>query len=144
MNSGTFRKIVFTAILFISIIWNFHAQSFTISGYVSDKNSGERLLSATVFNSKDFNGTISNEYGFYSLTLPSDTVILNFNYIGFTSQKIKFFLQQDTIINIDLISSNVLEEVVISAENNSEQFQERTQMSTIEIPIEQIRALPAF
>ena len=144
MNSGTFRKIVFTALLFISIIWNFHAQSFTISGYVSDKNSGERLLSATVFNSKDFNGTISNEYGFYSLTLPSDTVILNFNYIGFTSQKIKFFLQQDTIINIDLISSNVLEEVVISAENNSEQFQERTQMSTIEIPIEQIRALPAF
>jgi hypothetical protein len=104
MNSGTFRKIVFTAILFISIIWNFHAQSFTISGYVSDKNSGERLLSATVFNSKDFNGTISNEYGFYSLTLPRDTVILNFNYIGFTPQKIKFFLQQDTIINIDLIS----------------------------------------
>lgn len=144
MNSGPSRKIAFAALLFILIISNFNAQNFTISGYVSDKNSGERLLSATVFNSKDFNGTISNEYGFYSLTLASDTVILNFNYIGFSPQKFKFFLRQDTIINIELISSNVLEEVVISAENNSEQFQERTQMSTIEIPIEQIRALPAF
>jgi len=144
MIAGSFRKIVFTALLFISLIWNYSAQSFTISGYVSDKNSGEKLLSATVFNSKDFNGTISNEYGFYSLTLKSDTVILNYNYIGFTPQKNKFYLRSDTVINIELISSNLLEEVVINAENNSEQFQERSQMSTIEIPIEQIRALPAF
>jgi len=144
MIAGSFRKIVFTALLFISLIWNYSAQSFTISGYVSDKNSGEKLLSATVFNSKDFNGTISNEYGFYSLTLKSDTVILNYNYIGFTPQKNKFYLRSDTVINIELISSNLLDEVVINAENNSEQFQERSQMSTIEIPIEQIRALPAF
>lgn len=120
------------------------SQSFTISGYVSDNSSGEKLISATIFNSATIQGTVSNEYGYYSLTLPAGSVSLNYSYIGFTTMKKDFRLQRDTIINIALEPSEVLKEVVVTAEKNSEQIQERTQMSMIEIPIEQIKSLPAF
>ncbi|MBC8172657.1 MAG: TonB-dependent receptor plug domain-containing protein [Chitinophagales bacterium] len=120
------------------------AQNFTISGYMSDIKSGEKLIGATTFDIKNGGGTITNEYGFYSLTLPADSVILSFSYVGYTSQKIIFYLNRDTIIHIKLISNTQLQEVVISAEKNEEKIQERSQMSTIDIPIETIKALPAF
>ena len=120
------------------------AQSYTISGYVTEKGSGEKLLSATVYNSINFSGTSTNDYGFYSLTLPGDSVIINYSYIGYITQQKKFVLKKDTVLNIALEQSNELKEVVIEGTKSDEQFQEKTQMSTIEIPIEQIKALPAF
>ena len=66
------------------------AQSYTISGYVTEKGSGEKLLSATVYNSINFSGTSTNDYGFYSLTLPGDSVIINYSYIGYITQQKKF------------------------------------------------------
>ncbi len=120
------------------------SQSFTISGYTTDKGSGEKLINATVFNRIDYKGTISNEYGFYSITLAASDIELNYSYIGYNSYSTKFKLLGDTVINVALEPSAELKEVVINADESSEQFQERSQMSTVEIPIEQIKALPAF
>ena len=128
----------------IFICSNLLAQQYTISGYVSEKGSGEKLIGATVYNSVDFSGTAANDYGFYSLTLAADTVVINYSYVGYLTQQKKFVLRNDTIINIALVQSNELEVVVIEGEKNDEQFQEKTQMSTMEIPIEQIKSLPAF
>ncbi len=144
MNAARSGSFIFILILIFSSTLKINAQNFTISGYVSDNNTGEKLINASVYNGKNFKGTISNEYGFYSITLAQDTVLMNYNYIGFTTQKLSFYLNHDTIININLLPSTLLEEVVISSDKNAEQFQERSQMSTIEIPIEQIKALPAF
>ncbi len=127
-----------------ALILDAGAQQFTISGYISEAGSSEKLINATVYNSKDFKGTISNDYGFYSLTLPADSVVINYSYVGYNQVKYAFKLQRDTVINVALIPSELLEEVVVTGEGNDEQFQERTQMSTMEIPIEQIKSLPAF
>ncbi len=120
------------------------AQNFTISGYITDAASGEKLINASVYNAYTYEGTITNEYGFYSLTIPSDSILLTVSYVGYNTLKTNLFLKGDTTINIELKSSIILNEVIINADKNSEQFQERTQMSTIEIPIDQIKALPAF
>jgi hypothetical protein len=45
-------------------------ENFTISGYVKDKDSGETLIGANIFLENDQStGTITNTYGFYSITL---------------------------------------------------------------------------
>lgn len=138
-------KIAKLLFAFFCFIPNLHfAQQYTISGYVTEKGSAEKLIGATVYNSKDFKGTVSNDYGFYSLTLNTDSVIINYSYIGYLTQQVKFKLQKDTIINIALLPSTALQEVVIEGEKNDEQFQTRTQMSTLEIPVDQIKSLPAF
>ncbi|HOG19684.1 MAG TPA: carboxypeptidase-like regulatory domain-containing protein, partial [Salinivirgaceae bacterium] len=56
--------------LFISLD-SFAQQHFTLSGYVKDKNTGEVLIGAAVYNKSTYKGTVSNAYGFYSLSLPS-------------------------------------------------------------------------
>ncbi|MBC8047499.1 MAG: TonB-dependent receptor [Fimbriimonadaceae bacterium] len=128
----------------ICITYNLFTQTFTISGYISDGATGEKLIGATVFDTKTLQGTITNEYGFYSLSLSEDTVKLSYSYVGYTSQKESIYLDTDKQINKKLSASVELETVVISAAEKEEKIQERTQMSTIDIPIETIKALPAF
>ncbi len=117
------------------------AQKFTISGYVKDKATGEALIGANIYNKADFSGTTSNNYGFYSITLPKDSVTLVVSFVGYKPIEAKIFLDKNTEFNVGLSGSLELKEVVITAE---EEIQQRTQMSTITIPIKQIKSLPAL
>ena len=119
-------------------------QLYTISGYVTDASSGEHLISATVADKRDYSGAVANNYGFYSLTVQGGSTTILCSYIGYGMAEKTITLRSDTTIHFKLQPNAELEEVVVEAESSGEQFQERTQMSTIEIPIEQIKALPAF
>lgn len=87
-------------------------KSYTISGYITDKKSGETLLGADVVMGRI--GTTTNEFGFYSLTLPEGAVELSYSYLGFEPHKENFILNKDTRLNVTLTEHiGELEEVVI-------------------------------
>lgn len=119
------------------------AQKFTISGYVSDAESGEKLIAATVFDKKSKLGTVTNTYGFFSLTVPGDSVFLTASYLGFQSQTMPIFLRENVKLNLELLPAAALKEVEIKAEKY-ERIEERAQMSRIDVPIEQIKHIPAM
>ncbi len=119
------------------------SQRATISGFVRDYTTGESLIGASVYLPVTKSGTSTNAYGFYSLTLPQDSVEVVFSYVGYTSVKKKFFLQRDTTFVIVLEEATLLEEVVVTGEA-VEAIHEASSMSTTTIPINQIKALPAF
>jgi hypothetical protein len=119
------------------------AQKFTISGTIKDRASGENLIGASIFNVSTGQGTTSNTYGFYSITLPKDTVLLRISYVGYESSIIKILLSRDTTMNIEMGEGKLLQEVVINA-NEEEKIQNTTRMGTIDVPIDQIKAMPAF
>lgn len=116
------------------------AQTYTISGYISDATSGEPLISATVFENKNQKGTVTNEYGFFSLTLPKGNIQLRISYVGFETLKDSLNLSSDKRLNYSL-NLATLAEVVVSA-NQVENISQRMQMSSINLPIKQIEALP--
>lgn len=118
-------------------------QKFTISGYVSDAETGEKLLSATVFDRKSGQGTLTNTYGFFSLTLPKDSVKLVVSFIGQEPQERNFYLTKNEVLNFKLGAAGTLGEVVIKADRY-EKIEERSQMSRIDVPIEQIKKVPAL
>lgn len=89
------------------------AQRYTISGYIADKASSETLISATVFDTHSGKGVATNNYGYYSLTLPEGEVSLEFSYIGYRLQREEFYLQGDTVLNISLDLDNLLDEVTV-------------------------------
>ena len=91
------------------------AQKYTVSGYIKDATNGEVLIGANVFDLKSSSGTSSNTYGFYSLTLPKDSVNLVYSYVGYQPQTARLLLTQDTVISIELSESALLDEIVISA-----------------------------
>ncbi|MBL4716130.1 MAG: TonB-dependent receptor [Bacteroidia bacterium] len=117
---------------------------FTISGHVTDEEDGEALIGVSVFDIKSGKGTVTNFYGFYSLTLGSDSVKLLYNYIGYATIKKEFKLESDQKISIDLNSkSTQLEVVEIVAVSEVEDINS-TQMSAIKITPKEIANIPAI
>ncbi len=121
------------------------AQNYTISGYVKDASNGEDLIGATIQLQDDpGKGTVTNLYGFYSITLPAGNYQVVVNYLGFQSQVKAIALSADVRWNIDLQPDvNVLQEVQVQAERKDENVT-TTQMSTVDLKIEEIRAIPAL
>ena len=115
---------------------------FTISGYISEKGSKENLPGVTVYVPKLKAGTASNNYGFYSITLPKDSVEVIFSYVGFKAKKISFYLDKNISFNVEMGAED-LQEVTVSADQ-TRKISEETQMSSVDIPIEQIKQIPAL
>lgn len=90
--------------------------TYTISGYVTDE-SGETLLGATLQDRLTNRGTATNNYGFYSLSLPQGNIELFASYVGFREKEITFNLKQDTVISFSLPERATLQEVVVEGEN---------------------------
>ena len=137
------KKNNFLLFLFSLSSYLLFAQNYTISGHITDAKNGETLISSSLFESTSRKGTVSNTYGFYSLTLPMGNVDMVYSYVGYAPQKRKFNLSKDTTINIKLGESIELKEVTIIG-NRKELGVQGSQMSAIDIPIAQIKAVPSL
>ncbi len=120
------------------------AQRVTISGYVTDKASGERLLGASILHSTG-NGTTSNAYGFFSITVPAsnDSVSLLISYVGYNPFSITLKGNESKRITAELEQLKSLEEVVVTGKRKSD-IHKTTQMSTVSVPAAFIKNIPAF
>lgn len=117
-------------------------QKVTVSGYVTDAESGEKLITANVYDNLTKQGAVTNDYGFFSLTLKAGPVKLVSSFAGYQSFQSSFTLTRDTIITISLKIFE-LETVEIVAEEE-ERIEQKTEMSTIDVPLQQIKKLPAL
>lgn len=119
-------------------------QNFTLSGYLNDEGTGETLPFANVYLKSDpTQGTTTNVYGFYSLTLPEGEYVVVYSYLGYGNQEVNIDLTADRRLNIDLSQGVTFQEVVVTAEEKDANVQS-TEMGTLELPVEQIKALPAI
>ena len=122
---------------------NGFSQNATLSGYIKESPSKETLIGATVYFPELKQGTVSNSYGFYSITIPKqDSLLVWVSYVGYQTQVKRISLNQDLTFNWDLSSAIDLEEVVV--EGSKINIAQETQMSTIEVPIKMIKELPAI
>lgn len=85
----------------------------TINGYVQDSVSGERLVYANIYLLDKTQGTESNEYGYFSFTLPKGDQRVYFSYLGFKQRAVDFRLKQDSTVIIDMSPDVQLNEIVI-------------------------------
>jgi len=120
----------------------FSQERVTISGYITDKNNGETIVGANIYCKKLNLGVISNNYGFYSLTLPKGTYDISYSFIGYKNEIKNFNLVNSIKYDVEFQLSSVdIQEVVVSGEAN---IIEKTQTSMIEVPIQQIKSIPAL
>ncbi len=142
-KTNILRKFIFP-ILFM-ICFQLSAQNeYTLSGYIKDAGTGEALLNASVFRKDSASiGTLTNTYGFYSITLPEDTYTFVYSYLGFNNQEFQIELNKDTRLNIELESGVLFDEIVVTAKQKDENV-ESTDMGRIDIPMENIKKLPSL
>ncbi len=140
-------KIVKSAlpISFLFFFCTSFGQKFTVNGYVTDKKSGERLLGASVFFETKNTGTTSNSFGFYSVTLPAETdsLELKVSYAGYITFSQKILLNRDITLSMELELVKDLAGVTVTSVSKTA-IQNRTQMSSIDLPVSTIKSLPAF
>lgn len=141
------RKLYIVLILFFAVGVAGAQQSsgkFTISGYIKDASNGEALIGATVYVTETQTGGITNEYGFYSITLPAANYNLNYSYLGYQAVAKNIGLDKNTRIDIELTPEAAqLQEVVVQAEAEQANVQ-NMEMSTNKLEIKTIQKIPAF
>ena len=89
-------------------------EKITISGYITDLQSGESLVSSNVYLYDKTAGTVSNEYGFYSFTLPKGVQRIYYSYLGYNLGIKEVSLTNDTTINVSLDPRIQLNEIIIT------------------------------
>ena len=119
-------------------------KQITVSGYVQDAASGEKLIGATVYAPDREAGTATNRYGFYSLTLPAGPVRLAYSYVGFQDRLAALTLRRDTTLIVELEPATAELEGLVVEGRRGERIEETTRMSTADVPVADIEALPAL
>lgn len=114
---------------------------FTISGIITDKHSGETLIGANVLEQRNKQGTATNAYGHYSITLPEGEVSLRYSYLGYRTVEHSFVLRRDTTIHVPMSDANLLQEVVVVSDRK-EAGNIATGMGAMEVPMAQIKQTP--
>ena len=118
------------------------AQKHTISGYVEDASTGERMVGVNVVAKELSLGTTTNTFGFYSITLPNSTFALELSFIGYKKSSKWINLTESIHLNVALESSSLeLNEITLIGE---ESIVQRTQSSVINVPVQQIKSMPAL
>lgn len=135
-----------TFLLFLVIFLSYSANSqskSTLSGYINDSKNGEAMIGAKVFIPGIKQGTVTNNYGFYSLTVPSAKYDVQFISGIYPTEVKSIDLTNDVTFNLEL-GSNVkdLQEVVINGKKGENV--NSTKMGTIELEMDKIKTLPAF
>jgi len=136
-----------TSLLFflVFLIQSLTAANLTISGFITDNSTGETLLNGSVYDFKSGKGGVSNAYGFYSLSLPAGEVEIRCSYVGYTAQNCRFRLSKDTTLNIKLQPATELGSVTVYGGSSRKEFGVLgAQMGAIEVPISQIKSIPAL
>ncbi len=119
-----------------------YSQKQTVHGYVKDRANGEALIGATIYVKGTSTGTVSNPYGFYSLSIPRGKYIMVISFIGYQSFEKEIDLQADISLDVDLVSdSEQIEEVTVTAEGKNENIRS-TNMGLENVTAKTIDKLP--
>ncbi|MBO9202025.1 MULTISPECIES: TonB-dependent receptor [Niastella] len=114
----------------------------TLSGFVEDAVSGEKLIGVSLMAPQHMAGTTTNNYGFYSITVPGDSLYIQLTYTGYQRLDTVIKLEGNTHLNFSLqTASRELEQITISAPRTTP-IQQSSQMSSINLPVSQVRSMP--
>ena len=115
-----------------------------INGYIKDASNGEMLIGATIYVHQLQTGTVTNVYGFYSLSLKPGDYLVRISYIGYKTLEKVVSVSKSRQMNFELEPDNkTLSEVVITEKRGNENVTE-TSMGSTKLNVETIKKIPAF
>ncbi|MEZ4780506.1 MAG: TonB-dependent receptor [Flavobacteriaceae bacterium] len=139
MNSFCKNILLLSLLLPITVI---SQEKFTLSGIITDESSNETLIGANIIIPSLQTGTISNEYGFYSITLDKGVYEFQISYLGYASIVKTINLDKDQTLNFKLTEdSQSLDEIII-VEDVEKLNIRKPQMSLNSLSINTIKQIP--
>ncbi|MEM9546512.1 MAG: TonB-dependent receptor [Bacteroidota bacterium] len=141
MKSYNYSQLLVVFLFSISFL---QAQEYTISGYIRDAENGETLIGSFIYLAENGASTVSNEYGFYSITVEEGNYTLYGTYLGYKDNIQAITLTQNRTINIEMApDANTLDEVVVTAEEVDRNVRS-LEMSVNKLDIKTLEKLPTL
>lgn len=136
-------RILFLFLLCLTRVAVLAQENTTLSGYITDARDGETMIGSKVFIPEINKGAVTNNYGFYSLTVPKGSYTVEFRMAGLETETRVLDLTSDLRFDFEMGSTAIeIEEVTVSAK--AEENVKSTKLGQIELDIEEIKTLPAF
>ncbi|MEM7040114.1 MAG: TonB-dependent receptor, partial [Bacteroidota bacterium] len=119
-------------------------KNIVISGFLEDNATGERLISALVYDPERGIGTTTNEYGFYSLTLPEGAAEMRYSYLGYEKKALSLNLKRDVRKNVRLTPTLTLSGITITPNAGSDALVESDESRAAVLNSKLVKAAPAL
>jgi hypothetical protein len=119
-------------------------QKYTISGFISDVESGEALVGTNVYMENTQVGCISNVYGFYSLTLPAGYYKLVYSNMGYKIKKIPFELNKNILKNVELLTNILAGDTIQVVSNTEDNLLKSTEIGSIKLSPKELSKTPVI
>ena len=128
---------------FLSFFFTYSQEKFTLSGTIADSKNNETLLGVNIYFPELNTGATTNEYGFFSITLPKGTYTMYVSYLGFATIQESITLTQSIRKDFTLeAEDNTLDEIVITSNSQKTNIR-KAEMSVGKLSIGTIRKMPA-
>ena len=141
MNS---KKVVLLFFVLLSSLHSFSQEKYTLSGTITDINSNETIIGATLAIPELKTGIPTNEYGFYSLTLPKGIYKIQITSLGYKTIEETINLNQNTKNNFKLTSNETTLQEVIILDNKTHTAIRKPEMSVNKLSISTIKKMPVI
>ena len=141
MNS---KKVVLLFFVLFSSLHSFSQEKYTLSGTITDINSNETIIGATLAIPELKTGIPTNEYGFYSLTLPKGIYKIQITSLGYKTIEETINLNQNTKNNFKLTSNETTLQEVIILDNKTHTAIRKPEMSVNKLSISTIKKMPVI
>ena len=137
------KKIILLIVLLTSI-FSFSQEKFTLSGTIADLKTKETLIGVNVFILETKTGITTNEYGFYSITLPKGEYTISISYVGYQFIEEKISLNSNIKKNILISESSQLLKEVVIVDNKKRVDIRKPEMSVNKLTIQEIKEMPVI
>ena len=135
--------ILILTLIFSSIHLNAQ-QTYTLSGYIKDQKTGENLKGANIIVKNSGDGAVSNDYGFYSLSLEEGEYVLVYSFVGYAVEKRTVNLNEDKRINISLKPEAINTDVVEIEGERPDANIENVEIGSESLDMEKVEEMPAL
>ncbi|CAH0335157.1 hypothetical protein FVB9288_00787 [Flavobacterium sp. CECT 9288] len=139
MNS---KKYILYFIVVLTSFCSFAQEKFTLSGTIIDASSNESLIGVNVVLPSLKTGVTTNEYGFFSITVPKGIYTIQVSYLGFQTLEESIDLNQNTIRNFKLVGNETILKEVIITDNKTKIDIKKPEMSVNKLSISAIKKMP--
>ena len=121
------------------------AQEVVVSGYVTDADNGEALVGTNLYEIYIQSGTTTNQYGFFSLTVPGDSAVIRFSYQGYETLTLVFYAPLQELQQVEMKPAIVeYDSLLVVEAGEYEGLHQQVQMSNVKISMAEVKALPAL
>jgi hypothetical protein len=134
------------SIIFLGLILSvsFAQEKITISGYIRDSLSRETLIGASLQTKNPVKGISTNQYGYFSITLPKGRYVFLLSYVGYFPLEVEVDLQEDIVRDFFLLSKSSLSQEIVISSRRRDLNVKSAQMGQIDLSINKVKSLPVL